>query len=94
MSSKSKIRSIHSSLAIKANSLYLFDVENILDNKQMLGKKDEVQEVKNAIEAYNHINDDKYKSEKDLLKLHQLMMRHFDEDNGSYRNYGEGVKKC
>ena len=94
MSSKSKIRSIHSSLAIKANSLSLFDVENILDNKQVLGKKDEVQEVKNAIEAYNHINDYNYKSEKDLLKLHQLMMRHFDEDNGSYRNYGEGVKKC
>ena len=93
MSSKSKIRSIHSSLAIEANSLSLFDVENILDNKQVLGKKDEVQEVKNAIEAYNHINDYNYKSEKDLLKLHQLMMRYFDEDNGSYRNHGEGVKK-
>lgn len=77
MSSKSKIRSIHSSLAIEANSLSLFDVENILDNKQVL-EKNEVQEVKNAIEAYNHINDYNYKSEKDLLKLHQLMMRHFD----------------
>lgn len=33
MISKSKIRSIHSSLAIEANSLSLFDVENISKNK-------------------------------------------------------------
>ena len=93
MVSKSKIRSIHSSLAIEANSLSLFDVENISENKQVLGKKDEVQEVKNAIEAYNHINDYNYKSENDLLKVHGLMMKYFDEDNGNYRNHGGGVKK-
>ena len=93
MISKSKVRSIHSSLAIEANSLSLFDVENILENKQVIGKKDEVQEVKNAIEVYNHINEYDYKSEKDLLEVHQLMMKYFDEDNGSYRNHGEGVKR-
>ena len=93
MISKSKIRSIHSSLAIEANSLSLFDVENISENKQILGKKNEVQEVKNAIEAYNHINEYNYKSENDLLKLHSLMMKYFDEDNGNYRNHGEGVKR-
>ena len=93
MISKSKIRSIHSSLAIEANSLSLFDVENISENKQILGKKDEIQEVKNAIEAYNHINDYNYKSEDDLLKVHALMMKYFDEDNGGYRSHGEGVKK-
>ena len=93
MISKSKIRSIHYSLAIEANSLSLFDVENILENKQILGKKEEVQEVKNAIEAYNHISEFNYKSENDLLKLHRLMMKYFDEDYGSYRNHGEGVKR-
>lgn len=93
MISKSKVRSIHSSLAIEANSLSLFDVENISENKQVFGKKDDVQEVKNAIEAYNHINDYNYKSENDLLKVHQLMVKYFDEDNGSYRNHGEGVKR-
>ena len=93
MISKSKIRSIHSSLAIEANSLSLFDVENITENKQVIGKKDEVQEVKNAIEVYNHINEYNYKNENDLLKVHQLMMKYFDEDNGNYRNHGEGVKR-
>lgn len=93
MISKSKVRSIHSSLAIEANSLSLFDVENISKNKQVIGKKDEVQEVKNAIEVYNHINEYDYKSEKDLLEVHGFMMKYFDEDNGSYRNHGEGVKR-
>ena len=39
---KSKVRSIHSSLSIEANSLSLFDVKNINDNKSVVGKKDEI----------------------------------------------------
>ena len=93
MVTKSKVRSIHSSLSIEANSLSLFDVENISENKSVFGKKDEVQEVKNAIEAYNHINEFDYKCENDFLKAHQIMMNYFDDDNGGYRNHGEGIKK-
>lgn len=90
---KSKVRSIHSSLSIEANSLSLLDVENILANKQIIGKKDEVAEVKNAIDAYNHINEFNYKSEKDFLTAHQIFMKYFDDDNGGYRKHGEAVKK-
>ena len=93
MVTKSKVRSIHSSLAIEANSLSLFDVENISQHKQIIGKKDEIQEVKNAIEAYNKINTFDYKSEDDFIRVHQLLMKYFDEDNGGYRNHGEGVEK-
>lgn len=93
MVTKSKVRSIHSSLAIEANSLSLFDVENILEHKKIIGKRDEIQEVKNAIDAYDKINDYDYKSEKDFIEVHGLMMKYFDEDNGNYRNHGEGVEK-
>ena len=93
MVTKSKVRSIHSSLAIEANSLSLFDVENIIEHKQIIGKRDEIQEVKNAIEVYDKINNYDYKSEKDIIEVHSLMMKYFDEDNGSYRNHGEGVEK-
>ena len=93
MITKSKVRSIHSSLAIEANSLSLFDVKNISEHKQIIGKRDEIQEVKNAIEAYDKINDYDYKSEKDFIEVHGLMMKYFDEDNGGYRNHGEGVEK-
>lgn len=93
MVTKSKVRSIHSSLAIEANSLSLFDVENILEHKQIIGKRDEIQEVKNAIEAYDKINNYDFKSEKDFIETHGVMMKYFDEDNGNYRNHGEGVEK-
>ena len=93
MVTKSKVRSIHSSLAIEANSLSLFDVENISQNKLVLGKRDEVQEVKNAIEAYDKINNYNYKIEKDLIEVHSLMTKYFNEDNDGYRNHGEGVDK-
>lgn len=93
MITKSRISSVHSSLAIEENSLSLFDVENISENKLVFGKRDEVQEVKNALEAYNNISNYNYKSEIDLLKAHGLMMKYFDEDNGNYRNHGEGVKR-
>lgn len=62
---KSKVRSIHSSLSIEANSLSLFDVENITKNKKVIGKKDEIQEVKNAIKLYNDIKNYDYKKEED-----------------------------
>lgn len=88
---KSKVRSIHSSLSIEANSLSLSDVEKIFDKKTVLGKKDQVQEVKNAIELYNQMNEYNYKSEEDLLKAHLIMMKGFEDDNGIYRNHGEGI---
>ena len=93
LTTKSKVRSIHSSLSIEANSLSLFDVENISINKPVLGKKDEIQEVKNAIEAYQNINKYNYENEEDLLKVHQVMMKYIDENNGKYRNHGEGITK-
>ena len=93
MISKSKVRSIHSSLSIEANSLPLFAVENISYDKPVLGRMDEVQEVKNAIEVYNNIDKYDYKSEKDFLDAHKIMMRYFEDDNVGYRNHGEGIKK-
>ena len=90
---KSKVRSIHSSLAIETNSLSLESVESIVDNKMVLGDRKEIQEVKNANELYEHINEYNWKNESDFLKAHTLMMKYFEDDNGYYRNHGEGVKK-
>ena len=90
---KSKVRSIYSSLAIEANSLSLESVKSIVDNKMVLGDRKEIQEVKNANELYEHINEYNWKNESDFLKAHTLMMKYFEDDNGYYRNHGEGVKK-
>lgn len=93
LKAKSRLKSIHSSLAIEANSLSLDDVSNIINNKIVLGKKDEVQEVKNAIELYKNINNYNWRYEKDFIEAHTLLMKYFDDDNGYYRNHGEGVKR-
>lgn len=88
---KSKVRSIHSSLSIEANFLSLFEVENIVENKKVIGKKAEIQEVKNAIKLYNNIKNYDYKNEEDFIKAHLIMMQGFEDDNGKYRNHGEGI---
>lgn len=93
LQTKSKVRSIHSSLAIEANSLSLESVESIIDNKMVLGDRKEIQEVKNANELYEHISEYNWKSEVDFLKAHTLMMKYFEDDNGYYRNHGEGIKR-
>ena len=43
-----RIRSIHSSLKIEANSLSLGQVRDVINGKIVLGKQKEIQEVKNA----------------------------------------------
>ncbi len=68
-------------------------VEDIIDKKIVLGNRKEIQEVKNANELYEHINDYNWKDENDFLKAHTLMMKYFDDDNGYYRNHGEEIKK-
>jgi len=54
-------------------------------------RKNNRKEIHN--ELYEHINEYNWKDENDFLKAHTLMMRYFGDDNGYYRNHGEGVKK-
>ena len=86
-----KIKSIHSSLAIEANSLSLDEVRDVIDGKLVLGSIREIDEVKNAYEAYNMIQKFDGFSEKDLLKAHKILLGSIINDAGKYRNHGEGV---
>ena len=86
-----QIKSIHSSLAIEANSLSLEEVRDVIDGKIVIGPNNEIQEVKNAFKAYNMLNElDPYK-ELDLLKAHSVLTSLIIDDNGKYRNHGEAV---
>ena len=90
---KSRVRSIYSSLAIEDNSLSLNSVENIVNNKLVLGKRKEIQEVKNANFLYEHMSEYNWMEEKDFLKSHSIMMKYLCKDEGKYRNHGEAVKR-
>ena len=86
-----KIKSIHSSLAIEANSLSLSQVKDVIAGKLVLGPQNEIQEVKNAYKVYSMMNDLDCFKEKDLLKAHGVLTHSVNEESGIYRNHGEGV---
>ena len=86
-----KIKSIHSSLAIEANSLSLSQVRDVIDGKIVIGDKKEIQEVKNAYRAYTMLNSFDGYSQSDLLKAHSVLTDLINDESGKYRNHGEGI---
>lgn len=86
-----RIKSIHSSLAIEANSLSLNQVKDVIEGKVVIGPRKEIQEVKNAYNLYSMFDKLNCYSEKDLLLAHSVLTYLIDEESGKYRNHGEGV---
>ena len=86
-----RIKSIHSSLAIEANSLSLNQVRDIIDGKLVIGPEKEIQEVKNAYAAYEMIKNVTPYSVKDLKKVHGIITNLLVSDSGEFRKGNEGV---
>lgn len=86
-----RIKSIQSSLAIEHNSLSIKQVSDILDDKRVIGPPDEIQEVKNAIDAYKLLPELDPYNMKDLLKAHAVMTKGLIGESGKFRKGGEGV---
>ena len=86
-----RIKSIHSSLAIEANSLSLEQVRDVIDGNPVIGSQHEIDEVKDAYEAYKIIEEYDCFNEKDLLKAHSIIARSIDPEFGRYRSHSEGV---
>ena len=86
-----KIKSIHSSLAIEANSLSLDEVRDVINGRTVLGKQKEIQEVKNAYAAYGEIGRFDIYSINELKRLHGIMTKYTVEESGNFRRGEEGV---
>jgi Fic family protein len=86
-----RIKSIHSSLAIEANSLSLNEVKDIIDGKVVIGPQKEIQEVKNAYNAYLKIKTVNPFSLKDLKNIHRIMTHLTVQESGEFRKGNEGV---
>ena len=86
-----RIRSIHSSLKIEANSLSIGQVRDVIDGKTVLGEQREIQEVKNAYEAYEKLDEINPYSIQDLKKYHGIMTKYLVEESGRFRKGEEGV---
>ena len=86
-----KIKSIHSSLRIEANSLSLDEVKDVINGRTVLGAAKEIQEVKNAYEAYERISSIDPFSLTDLKTLHGIMTKYIEGTSGEFRLGEEGV---
>lgn len=86
-----KIRSIHSSLAIEANSLSLGQVKDVINGKTVIGPQKEILEVKNAYTAYDNIKNFNPYKENDLLEAHKILTIGIEDTPGKYRLHPEGV---
>lgn len=86
-----KIKSIHSSLRIEANSLELSQVRDVINGKTVLGERKEIQEVKNAYEAYELISDINPYDIEELKRFHGIMTKYLLNDSGEFRKGEEGV---
>ncbi|MFA6331213.1 MAG: Fic family protein [Clostridia bacterium] len=87
----SRIKSIHSSLAIENNTLTIAQVEDVINGKRVLGPQEDIQEVKNAFEAYKQIkNLDVFNVDK-LLEVHAVMMKGLVAQVGQFRTTQVGV---
>lgn len=86
-----RIKSIHSSLRIEANSLTLGEVKDVIDGRMVLGPLREIQEVKNAYEAYEMIGSLNPYAVTDLKKVHGVMTKYLEPESGVFRKGNEGV---
>lgn len=86
-----RIKSIHSSLKIEANSLSLGQVRDVINGKTVLGEQKEIQEVKNAYAAYEKFSDINPYNIEDLKKFHGIMTKYVVEESGDFRRGEEGV---
>lgn len=87
----SRLKSIHSSLAIEQNTLSLDQVTDIIDGKRVLGPQDEILAVKNAFSAYKELDNINPYKLNDLLLVHGIMMNDLVEEAGKLRTGAVGV---
>lgn len=90
---QNKIKTIHSSLKIEGNTLTEEQITALIENKRVIGPKKDVQEVLNAIEIYDHLNDYNPFNEKSFLNAHKCLMKGLINNPGQYRKQGVGIVK-
>lgn len=90
---QNRVRSVKDSLAIEGNSLSLDQATAIFDKKRVVGPKNEIRAIQNAIEAYATAGKWRSTSEKDFRKAHGIMMAGLLASAGKYRAGAVGIMK-
>ncbi|GHV83926.1 hypothetical protein AGMMS50212_12660 [Spirochaetia bacterium] len=90
---ENRIKTIHGSLRIEGNTLSIKHITAILEGKPVIGPKNDILEVENAIKAYNSLNQFNPFSLKDFLKAHGLFMDGLIPNPGNFRKTQVGIVK-
>lgn len=86
-----RVKTIQGSLAIEGNTLTTDQITAILEGKPVIAPINEVQEIRNAIKAYELLDELNPNSVDDLLKVHLTMEAGLIDDAGRFRRQGVGV---
>jgi Fic family protein len=88
---ENRIKTIHSSLSIEGNTLTEEQITALIENKRIIGPEKDVNEVLNAISAYNQLHTFDPTCSKSFLKAHEILMQGLVPENGKYRKKGVGI---
>lgn len=80
-----RIRTIQGSLAIEGNPITEAQITAILEGKRVIAPPCEVQEVRNALAAYDRFESWRPEKEKDLLEAHRILMSGLIDEAVMYR---------
>ena len=69
----------------------MFQVEDVINGKIVIGEQKDIQEVKNAYKAYEEIDNVNPYSVHDLKRIHGILTFLIEDDAGKFRNHGEAV---
>lgn len=90
---QNRIRTIKDTLAIEGNTLSLNQVTAIMEGRKVLGPRDEILEVQNAVKLYSSLNEFNPFSQRDFLRAHQILMNKLVANAGTFRSGNVGVLK-
>lgn len=88
---QNRIRSIHSSCSIEANSLSLGQVADIINGQKVIGPEKDIREVQNAFEAYSLLGSFNPYDMSEFLRIHGVLTKEVADESGMFRSKGEGV---
>jgi Fic family protein len=88
---ENRIHTIQASLAIEQNSLSLEQVTALFDGQRVIGPARDIQEVRNAITAYDALPRWDPSNRQHLLEAHGLLMAGLIDAPGRFRRGGVGI---
>jgi len=90
---QNRVKTIKDSLAIEGNTLDLDQVTALFEGKRVLGPKQDIKEVQNAIQLYQSLPDLNPAKVNNLLRAHGILMAGLAKDAGKFRQGAVGILK-